>query len=136
VGSLIAVAALAVGGCGGSGDDDAVREAVDGYVAALRAADPEAVCALLTEVKLADLERSGSCAQVYGRGFALLAEEGVEVPAYEITAIEVDGDGAEATLVSGSTEEIVPLAMEGGEWKLAGATAFGDFHPDDPIPGG
>jgi hypothetical protein len=136
VGTLIAVAALAVGGCGGSGDEDAVREAVDGYVAALRAADPNAVCALLTEAKLADLELSGSCAEVYGRGFELLAEQGVEVPSYEIAEVEVDEDTAEATLVSGSTEEVVPLAMEGGEWKLTGATAFGDFHPDDPIPGG
>jgi hypothetical protein len=136
LGFLIAVAAIAVGGCSGSGEEAAVRETLDAYVAALRAADPDAVCALLTEGELADLERSGSCVEVFTQGFELVAEAGVEVPEYEITEVEVDGDTATATLVSGSTEEVVPLANEEGEWRLAGATSFGDFHPDDPIPGG
>jgi hypothetical protein len=134
LGAAIAVAALALGGCGGAGDEDAVRASVDAYIAALRAADADAVCARLTDAELADLDASGGCEGVFSAGFELYEEEGVVIPEYEIAAVEADGDSAEATLVGGSTEAVVPLAREDGEWKLAGSTALSDFHPDDPIP--
>lgn len=125
--------ALAAAGCG-SDDDDAVRAAVGEYVAALQTGEAAEVCAHLSEEELAELDRSGSCEEVFAAGFELFAEEGVEIPDYEVTAVSVDGTVASATVASGSTEEVLPLRLEGGEWKLDGATSFGDFHPDDPIP--
>jgi ketosteroid isomerase-like protein len=131
----LAFALVALAGCGDDHEAD-VRAAVEDYVAALRAGDTERVCSLLTEAELADLDVSTSCKEVFSDGFALLDEQGVEIPDYEIADVTVDGDRAEATLVSGSIDTAVPMAKEDGEWKLAGATTIDQFHPDDPIPGG
>ncbi len=60
----------------------------------------------------------------------LLAEKDVEIPDYEITDVSVDGDSAEATLHADATENVVPLVLEDGEWKLRGATALSQIHPD------
>ena len=143
--TLVSLAALvlgALGGCGwgdsddGESDEAAVEATVDAYVAALRDGDPEAVCELVTQAELDDLAVTGSCVETFAAGFDLLGEQGVEIPEYEISGVVVDGDRGEATLVSGTTEEVVPLAMEDGEWKLAGATSIDQFHPDDPLRDG
>jgi ketosteroid isomerase-like protein len=125
--------ALAAPGCGGS-EEDAATEAVESYLEALRAGDPDAVCSLLTQAELDDLDVTSSCRDVYAAGFELLAEQGVEIPEYEISEVVVDGERAEATLTAAATDEAVPLAKEDGEWKLAGVTSIDEFHPDDPLP--
>jgi hypothetical protein len=132
---LLALCAVTIlwAGCG-SDDEDGVRTALGEYVAALRAGDAQAACSRLSADELAELDRAGSCEEVFSAGFELFEEEGVEIPDYEVSAVEIDGTAATATLTSGSTEESLPLVREGGEWKLDGGTSFGDFHPADPIP--
>jgi ketosteroid isomerase-like protein len=120
-------------GCG-TDDDEAIRAAVDDYVAAIQEGDAPAACDQLSEDELAELDQSGSCEEVFEAGFELFSAEGVEIPDYEVAEIEVDGETASATVESGSTDETMPLIREDGNWKLDGATSFGDFHPDDPIP--
>ena len=134
---LASAAALAFSGCGSnsSGDDEAKAQAtVEQYLDALRAGDAEAVCALLSEAELADLEAAGSCGEVLTQGLAVIAEEEVEIPEYVIGDVVVDGEEAEVRLASDATDEMVPLAKEDGEWKLTGTTALDQFHPDDPLP--
>jgi hypothetical protein len=132
--SLIAVLALvALAGCGGDPEAEA-SAAVAAYVDALRAGDAEAVCELLTEAELADLEAAGSCTDVFERAFSVLDEEGVRIPEYEIANVTVNGDSGEATLIAAATEEVLPLARENGEWLLAGSTSLAQIHPDDPLP--
>jgi hypothetical protein len=135
IAATVALALCALVGCGDDSEGD-VRTAVEDYVAALEAADPDAVCSLLTQAELDDLAVSTSCEEIFSDGFALLDEQRVEIPDYEISEVSIDGEHAEATLVSGSIDTVVPLAREDGEWKLAGATTIDQFHPDDPIPGG
>ncbi len=138
--SLILILALlpsALAACGGDDTDEqtAVREAVVGYLDALQGRDADAVCSKLTDAEIRDLEVSSSCREVYAEAFTLLDENGVELPAYEIEDVSIDGDRAEVRLVSEATDVSVPLAREGGAWKLAGTTSLAGFHPDDPIPG-
>jgi hypothetical protein len=147
VNRLAGIASLAVvlgiGGCAWGEDADApaddeaaALEAVQDYVAALADADPAAVCALLTQAELDDLEVTSSCREVFAHGFELLREKRVEIPEYEISGVVVDGDRGEATLRSEATDEVVPLAREDGQWKLAGSTSIDQFHPDDPLADG
>jgi hypothetical protein len=135
---LLGVHAIAVllvlAGCGGSSEEDAVTDAVAEYVDALRDGDADAACDLLAQPALEDLDVSGGCALVLGKGLALAEREGVTIPDYEITDVQVDGDHGEATLVSAATDDVVPLVREEGEWKLEGATALAQFHPDNPLP--
>ncbi len=136
---LATAAALAFSGCGSdssSGDEAEVQATVEEYLDALRAGDAEAVCALLSESELADLEVAGSCSEVLTQGLAVVAEEEVEIPEYVIGDVVVDGEEAEVRLASDATDETVPLAKEDGEWKLTGTTSLDQFHPDDPLPGG
>ena len=132
--ALPALALIALAGCGGSGDEDEASDALAAYVDALRDGDAEAACDLLAEPALDDLEQSGGCELVLGKGLALAEDHGVTIPDYEITDVHVDGDHGEATLVSDATDDVVPLVREAGEWKLEGATALQQFHPDNPLP--
>ncbi len=136
--SLILLATLSLAALGGCGDDPEAeaRAAVEAYVEALEAGDPDRVCSLLTQAELDDLEVSGSCRDVYTGGFKLLEDERVEIPDYEISNVIVDGDRGQVALAAETTAEIVPLQKEDGEWKLAGATSLDQIHPDDPLPGG
>ena len=111
-----------------------MRATVDEYVKALQAGDGEGACSLLSSAELSELDRAGSCEEVFSVGFELYGEEGVEIPDYEISGVEIDGSGASATLTSGDTEETLPLVLEDEEWRLDGTTSFDDFHPEDPIP--
>lgn len=142
--SLLAALAVAgaLGGCGGQGasttgatasDQAEVRAAVESYLGALRAGDADGVCDLLTRRELQDLDAAGSCAEIMGRGLALIEENGVELPDYELSQISIDGDRAESRLVGGSTDEVIPLTREDGEWKLEGTTSLDQFHPDEPL---
>jgi hypothetical protein len=139
---VLALTPFALLGCGEDGDppnadaETAAREAVVGYLDALRGGDPDEVCSRLSQSEIDDLEVSSSCREVYSEAFALLDEQGVELPEYEIESVSVDGDRAETRLTSDATDVTLPLALEDGEWKLAGTTSIAGFHPDDPIPGG
>jgi len=115
-------------GCGG--DEPSPEAALESFVDAIRDGDAPAACELLAEQALADLDVAGSCAEVMGEGMDLLAEKDVEIPDYEITDVTVDGDSAEATLRADATEDVVPLVLEDGEWKVSGATALSQIHPD------
>lgn len=139
---VVALAPLALFGCGGGDDppdadeETAAREAVVGYLDALRGGDADEVCSMLTDSELHDLEVPTSCREVYTEAFALLDEKGVELPEYDIGAVVVDGDHAEARLTSEATDVTVPLAKEDAVWKIAGTTSIAQFHPDNPLPGG
>jgi hypothetical protein len=139
---VLVLAPSALVGCSGSDnppDADertAAREALVGYLDALRGGDAEEVCSMLTQSEIQDLDVPTSCREVYTEAFALLDEQGVQLPVYDIGAVTVDGERAEVRLTSEATDVTVPLAKEEGVWKLAGTTSIAQFHPDNPLPGG
>jgi hypothetical protein len=120
-------------GCGGGGSEAGPEATVEAFIGALRDGDADAACAELDARTLDDLEASGSCEEVLGKGFRLFADEGVEIPDYEIGDVTVDGDEADVTLSSEATEDDVHLLREDGSWKLDGATALAGLHPDSPL---
>ncbi len=78
-----------LGGCGSQSEvgPEATAEA---FVGALRNGDAEAACRTLDNRTLEDLEASGSCEEVLGKGFELFADENVAIPDYEIGEATVD----------------------------------------------
>jgi len=119
-------------GCG-SEQESGPEATVQAFVDALRERDAGAACEQLDARTLADLEVSGGCEEVLGAGLELFADEGVEIPDYEIGEISVDGDTAEATVTAATTDDVIQLVQEEGEWKLDGATALAGLHPDSPL---
>ena len=133
--AVVCVAAIAFVplGCGADGESPEEAEAaLTAYLSALREGDAEGVCDLIAEATIADLGSATSCERVFESGFSLGREHGSKLPEFEIEAVAVDGDSATATLVSAGADQEVELVREEGEWKLAGATAFSQFHPDSP----
>jgi len=134
--AIVGASLLITSGCGGgddSSDETGVTEAIEGFVTALETGDPSAACASLAAATLEDLEVADSCDEVMTEAIALLDEKQVDIPDYEITDVTIDGDTAEATLISDATEDTVPLVKEDGEWLLLGTTAMTQIHPDAPL---
>jgi len=134
---LAALAALAVAsGCGSDdgGEEAEVRAALETYLAAIREGDAKAVCDGLSEAQVKELDRAGSCRKIFSEGLALIEEQGVEMPEYEIADISADGDSAQATVTAAATDLQLPLERENGEWKLSGTMTFDQLNPDDPLP--
>lgn len=115
---LAASVALALGGCGGDSEEDAVRETVEDFVTSVREGDVAAACDLLTETARAQAG-GGRCTEFLG---ALAEQVAVEI---EVTEVRVQGDQATAEVEStaeGSAEPRVlslDLVEEDDEWRIA-----------------
>lgn len=112
------VVGFALGACGGDSEEDAVREAVEEFVAAVRDGDGAAACELLTDEAL-ETAGGARCERALGRIGDAVA------PEVEITDIRVQGDRAtaEAGAAGGGEDEVrsqpLDFVKEDDEWKIA-----------------
>ena len=109
--AILAVAALALGGCGGSdpSDEDQVRKAISSYYEALGGDEPEDVCGLLVTPG-GELPPS-RCRKRMAR---VPNEISVGLP-LKVRSVRVRGAGAAATLENG---ERVRLRRVEGAWRI------------------
>lgn len=120
----IALAAVAIAGCGGEREEDKVRKVVDSFVAAGNERDAGAACELLAAEQIEAVERlagGGSCETALGQILAAAGSENTEVT---VEAVRVEGDRAtvDATVSGAGTADQAQsllLVRENGEWKLA-----------------
>jgi ketosteroid isomerase-like protein len=132
--AIAILAALVLAGCGGGEEEAAVESSIDGYLTALAEGDAAGVCRHIDPATLADVGSQESCETVYASGFELVADSGVELPDYEVSDVSIDGETATVTLDLDGREREVEAKQTDGEWKLHGATAISQFHPD-LVPG-
>jgi hypothetical protein len=136
--ALSVLLALALAGplsaCGGDEEAADPAAAVEQYFTALHEGDAAAVCGLISADTLADLGSPESCERLYETGFELVDERSAELPEYEVSGAEIDGESATVTVAIAGREQDVELLEEDGAWKLHGATAVSQFHPD-LVPG-
>jgi ketosteroid isomerase-like protein len=113
---LVALAVLALSGCGGNADDKAVRQVVTDYLAAFAAGDGAKACALM----LPEVQTSlGDCPAKLNAAFkALTKDELMETQALQVDAVTSAGDNARARLSPGDSQ--VALRKAGGRWQIAG----------------
>lgn len=117
-----AAAAIAVGGCGGSDEDD-VRATVEGYLHALGDGDYAEACDKLGPGARRDLARypqlGTDCEEILARALeAVGSGEGDPVlKGAEVSSVRVSGDEATAE-VKGATQT-AHLERAGGEWEFS-----------------
>ena len=132
--TIAVLAALLFAGCGGGEEEADVEASIDGYLTALAEGDAAGVCEHIDPTTLADVGSTESCETVYSSGFELIADRGIELPDYDVADVAIDGETATVTLDIEGREQGVELTKADGEWKLHGATAISQFHPD-LVPG-
>jgi len=96
---LALTALLSVGGCG-SGTEDLVRAAADGFTSAAAAGDTDRACSLLTERAREDVDCSS-----------------LDVPGEPVREVEVWGDAARAV----TDGDVLFLRETSAGWRVAGA---------------
>jgi hypothetical protein len=114
---LLAVLALAIGGCGGGdgSDEDEVRGVVRGYFDAFLGGDGQTACDLMSDETRQQIEDTiGDCAEALG-SFAQLAPEGASA---EIGEVTVDGETAAAEVDVRGNKDTIELERVDGEWLI------------------
>jgi hypothetical protein len=122
--TLAVVAALPLGACGGSDEDD-VRSASEDFVSAFKDENWGEVCSLLTERSKVQLERAGKsigadggCEDVWEKASKLMDDRAKEqLENFEIERVKVDGDTATVTAVEAQGSP-AQLRKEDGEWLV------------------
>jgi ketosteroid isomerase-like protein len=122
-GTALAVAAVALAGCGpfgGESEEDKAGDAVTELVDARNAGDFARVCALIAEQQLGAFEKAGTTCQ---ESLPRLAEGGTST-AVRIDEVRVEGERAtvDATVSrrgQGGRAQTILLVKEDGEWKVA-----------------
>ena len=128
--AVLACAALAVAGCGGSDADDA-KSAVRSYLNAFVKGDGAKACSLMTaatrrqfvartkaQLKTTDCTLAIEAIRTQAGDASLAALRKVE-----LKDVQIKGKGrtAEVTLESGGSSSTAALVKEGGGWKISGA---------------
>jgi hypothetical protein len=124
---VLLLAVLSVGllaGCGGDSDSEATpEEVVADFYAATGDADPEAMCALITEdaaQAAADDENADTCEEGVQASIDAGDNAGVSelADSIEVGDATIDGDEATVGITALGTEDEVHLVQEDGQWKL------------------
>jgi hypothetical protein len=116
---------LALAACGGSGDEDQVRETVEGLYAGFAETDADRICGSLTKkqrevvTKGAGTRKAQSCEQVMSVALSLVGDALKEAKEAKVTDVEVNGDQARATVEFRGKSSDLGLAREDGEWKVS-----------------
>ncbi|MBN2027246.1 MAG: DUF4878 domain-containing protein [Actinobacteria bacterium] len=120
VASFLAIALLAISGCGDEGSSESPREVADKYLKASVALDVDAAYDLLSQVDQDNLSKEQMQAEAEQM-------EGIDF-SYELGEEKISGDEAtvEVTLIvedveSGESERLddtLNLIKENGEWKI------------------
>ena len=113
---LVALAVLALAGCGTNPDDKAVRQVVTDYLAAFAAGDGAKACGLM----LPEVQKSlGDCPAKLDAAYrALTKDQRMETQALTVDAVTSAGDNARARLSPGDSQ--VALRKVDGRWQIAG----------------
>ncbi len=118
--ALLAVAALAVAGCGGESEEKEVRSTLDRFASATASKDYQTICDLLSRDLVDEVRKVNlPCEVAFKRGL-----EDVEKPSLRVQRVVVDGKTARATVRSSAanqqpSEDEVRLVKEEGEWRVA-----------------
>jgi len=117
------LACLALAACGGSGEEDQVREVVEGLYAGFADTDADRICDSLTqkqrEAVTKGTGKARSCEQVLSIALSLVGEALKEAKDAKVTDIEVNGDKASAKVEFRGKSSGLGLAKEDGEWKVS-----------------
>ena len=119
------LACVAIGGCGGSGDEDKVRDVVNGLYAGFAERDSDRICNSLTrEQRRTVMEGAGgkkaqSCEQVMSIALSFVGDSLKRAKDAEVTGVEVNADKASATVEYRGKTGRLGLAKEDGEWKVS-----------------
>lgn len=120
VATSIAIAVLAVAGCGGSSsssaDEQDIQAVADQYAQTAQDGDFKATCALFTQESLQrikELKVFGSCEELMKEGLGNLPDSEIQKLA-DLTDLQVVGDTATAQ----ARGEEVRFTKVNGEWKL------------------
>jgi hypothetical protein len=133
---LIAVASVAaLAGCGGqstagSSPGEQVTAVASAYNHAFLTRDGKRMCALMTRSLRrrlitpagARMPHPSSCAQVLAFAAGTVRASSVVRPV--LSAVRVDGTRATATFRSSSGVALLPLALEGGHWRVDGTVRY------------
>jgi hypothetical protein len=118
------LACVAVAACGGSGEEDDVREVVDDLYAGFADRKANRVCNTLSRKQRnaisagAGGERTQSCEQVMSIALSFEGEGLKRAKQAEVTDVEVDGDEASAIVEFRGKKTRLGLAKEHGEWRI------------------
>jgi hypothetical protein len=132
----LAVAALALTGCGGSGGskkqaDGGVRgytgpvTAVQAYADAFGSGDYATACSYIDKASLAKVTQKGKlkCEEVYAKGGAAIAAARKQFAGAKASDASVDADHGTVKLTTSSGSTIgLPVVLEDGTWKVSSGT--------------
>ena len=126
---LAALVAAAVAGCGGSDDEQEVRDTVQAYLDSFVKGDAAKTCSLMTEetrrtfVKGArSLAPTNDCATATIAVRAAAGRKAINaLRDAKISNVRVQGRTASAKLKASSGESVATLTRVGGEWKVSSA---------------
>lgn len=105
-GLMAVLCAAFLAACGGSSDEDAIRDIVEEG-----SSNPSSICANLTDEALKDLGGQQACEK--------LAESQDNTDSdVEITSIEVDGEKGTAKVVGKDGPQTIRFVKQGGEWRV------------------
>jgi predicted protein tyrosine phosphatase len=119
----VAVAALAVAGCGGQSDKEKVETTVRDYFTAFADSDFDKACDNLAETTREDLVKAArvkDCSTALARGAARADVKRFKTKLRDARVVSVDIKDKTATAkvkALGATTSL-PLAKEGDEWKV------------------
>ena len=117
--ALLVAGGLALAGCGGSGDEDAIRDALTEYTEAITAGDGQTACARMTEplqeVLLNASPRASDCVEAVAQ-LDTGADNRGEL---SIDGVAVEGDTARASVaVGGGAGTRHSLRRVDGDWRV------------------
>ena len=113
---VVALAVLALSGCGENTDDTAVRKVATDYLQAFAAGDGAKACALM----LPEVQKSlGDCPGTLEKAVkAMSPDEVAETQALVVDAVTSAGDNARVRFTPGDSQ--LALRKAGGRWLIAG----------------
>jgi hypothetical protein len=117
-------ACAAIAACGGSSDEDEVRQVVDDLYAGFADEKANRVCDTLSRRQRKAIsagaagERTQSCEQVMSLVFSLGGDGLERARETEVVDVEVDGDQATATVEYRDKKSKLGLAKESGAWRI------------------
>jgi hypothetical protein len=117
--ALLVAGALALAGCGGSADEDAVRDALTEYVEAMVSGDGRTACARMTETLQDFLLNASPHASDCPEAVAQIDSGADDRGELSIDGIAVDGDTARASVaVGGGAGTRHSLRRVDGDWRV------------------
>ena len=126
--------ALAVAACGsGGGDEEQVKDRVNGFYDALADKKADEACDSLSEGARNSLTKSGqafggkgkerNCEDMMGILFTLAGKNIDQLGDTKVGKVKVDGDKATVAVEQGKTKGTIPLVKEDGDWLLSDLSA-------------